>query len=402
MLREIEMRSFPLLRTLETSSIDAHQIVTGDRGGLSRRVKLDLSSGIYQDENKNTPILRAVKEAERILVECQQSKARSTSEGDPEFIESLKSLVFGKLAALSLLAGAQTPGATGALRLAAELIVSAKPDARIWLGTPGWPNYQSIMAAAGLEVRTYSYFDSGRQAISFDPMISALSAARPGDVVVLQACCHNPTGVDIQSAEWAALADMMSRCGLVPLFDLTYQGFGDSLERDVGGLRMILNRVGEALVAYSCNKNFGLYSERTGALFTLSGSASVASTIQSNLHRLVRASWFAPPNHGAAIVKTILASKELRSDWEAELEAMRVRLRNIRVEIASAMPKLSPLANQRGLFFLLPLSGHDVAYLRERHAINVHESARINVACLNVQSIDRLKRAVSACARIKH
>jgi aromatic-amino-acid transaminase len=258
------------------------------------------------------------------------------------------------------------------------------------------------MAAAGLEVRSYSYFDSGQQAIGFDRMISALSAARPGDVVVLQACCHNPTGADLQPAEWAALAGMITRSGLVPLFDLTYQGFGDSLEGDVAGLRAVVNRVGEALVAYSCNKNFGLYSERTGALFALSGSASVASTIQSNLHRLVRANWFAPPNHGAAIVKTILTNKELRDDWEVELEAMRVRLRNIRLAIAGAMPKLMPLSNQRGLFSVLPLVGQEVAYLRDRHAISVHESARINVACLNTQAIDRLKKAMSACARIKH
>ena len=391
----VALRPFPLFRGLEARPADGHLSLMALHQADIRTKKLDLGVGVYRDETGATPVFRAVREAERSLLENQDSKGYLGLAGDEEFIERLKPIVFGKLARSRLLIGVQTPGGTGGLRLAAELIADAKADAQVWIGAPGWPNHWPIMAAAGLKTMTFDYFDRAEQTVRYDKMMSALSFARAGDVVVLQGCCHNPTGADLRPAEWTALADLMAERGLVPLFDMAHQGFGTGLEDDAQGLRIVCNRVGEALVAYSCDKNFGLYRERTGALFALGGTQAAAATVRSNLLALARASWSMPPAHGAAIVRTVLASEALIRDWEAELAVMRHRVAEIRTALARGTPRFAPLAGQRGLFSLLQLQPEHVVDLRERQGIYLTEAGRINVAGLTEKTIDRFKRAVA-------
>ena len=352
-----------------------------------RADKIDVGVGVYRDLEGRTPVLRAVKEAERRLVEGQPSKGYLGPEGDVGYFDALKPIIFGEFDFDERLSGLQTPGGTGALRLAAELIARARPGARIWVGNPTWPNHPPILKAAGLVVADYEHFDVVTQTLTIDRMLDALSDAAPGDVALLHGCCHNPTGADLDVDQWTAVATLLRDRGVLPLIDLAYQGLGTGLEEDALGTRIMLDIVGEGLVAHSCDKNFGLYRERVGALYALSESSEQSHIVQSNLLSLTRANWSMPPDHGAAIVRVILEDAALNADWRTELAEMRDRIQQIRDLLAQADPALAPLANQRGMFSTLPLSVGDVARLREMHGIYMPSSGRINLAGLTPETV---------------
>lgn len=355
--------------------------------GDARADKLDIGVGVYRDARGQTPVMRAVKEAERRLCAEQISKGYLGAEGDIGFFNALKPIIFGAHDYDDRLSGLQTVGGTGALRVAAELVARARPGARVWVGNPTWPNHPPILKAAGLKVAGYDHFDVASQRLTIGRLFDALGEARPGDVALLHACCHNPTGADFDLGQWTAIAELLRDRGVFPLIDFAYQGLGDGLDEDAAGLRRVLDIVGEGLVAYSCDKNFGLYRERVGALYALSQSPARAKIVQSNLLSLTRANWSMPPDHGAAIVRVILEDAALTADWRAELAEMTARLHEMRGLLAAADPALAPLARQRGMFSTLPLSPAEVERLRETRGIYMPSSGRINVLGLTHDTV---------------
>jgi aromatic-amino-acid transaminase len=360
-----------------------------------RARKLDLGVGVYRDAAGATPVLAAVKDAETLLLREQDTKAYLGPEGDVGFLELIASVVFGESAGAADLVSVQTPGGTGALRLAAELVAAANPRARIWMGAPSWPIHAGIFRQARLEVQELPYFDQATQTATFGRFLEGLKAVARGDVTLLHAACHNPTGADLSLAQWALVLDLLQRRGAIPLIDLAYQGLGDGLDEDVAGLRMLAEHCETVLVAQSCDKNFGLYRERTGALF-VRVPQRVRALIRSNLHQLARCAWSMPPDHGAAVVRVILESGDLASQWRAELAQMRDRLRSLRGGLADAAPRLAALRDQRGLFALLPLSGGAVERLRREHGIYMAAAGRINVAGLDAATIPGFAAALDA------
>ncbi|ATE64650.1 amino acid aminotransferase [Rhizorhabdus dicambivorans] len=361
-----------------------------------RAGKIDVGVGVYRDPQGRTPVLRAVKEAERRLVAGQETKAYLGPEGDAGFFEALKPIIFGDADHGARLVGLQTPGGTGALRLAAELIARFNPQARIWVGEPTWPNHHPILQAAGLEIMAYQHFDVATQRLTFARALDALSRARRGDVALLHGCCHNPVGADFDMTQWRELAQLMRERGVLPLIDLAYQGLGRGLDEDAAGARILLETVGEGLLAYSCDKNFGLYRERVGALYALAGEAAAAGVVQSNLLALARANWSMPPDHGAAIVRVILSDPALAADWRTELAEMRDRIRGIRALLADADPRLAPLRGQQGMFSTLPLTPQQVARLRDERGIYMPASGRINLAGLTAETIPTFVDALAS------
>lgn len=360
--------------------------------------KVDLGIGVFKDASGRTPVLASVKAAERYLAAEQTTKAYLGPEGNRAFVDLLKPLVFGERAPLPCLAGIQTPGGTGAVRLGAELVARARPGARVWLGLPSWPNYSPIFRALGLEVRTYRHFNPATQALRFDEMLTALGEARSGDVVVLQACCHNPSGVDPTLDQWALIADVVAQTNAVPFLDVAYQGLGQGLEEDIRGARLVLERSAEALVSVSCSKNFGLYRERTGALYWQSECDIVSNAALSNALAASRASYSMPPDHGAAVVAHILADAELTNRWRDEIGGMRLRIDNMRQlisrEAASRGVALS-LEGGRGMFAMLPLNTDDVVILREREAIYIAGNGRVNLAGLQEADVEKVVNALA-------
>lgn len=353
-----------------------------------RPEKIDLGVGVYRNERGATPVFGAVKEAEQILLETQPTKAYLGPEGDPAFVERLAALVFGEPSTSEpRRTGVQTPGGTGALRLAADLLAKLNPRPTIWIGTPTWPNHEPVFAAAGLPVERYRHFDAATQRLCFAEMLAALGRARAGDVVLLQGCCHNPTGADLDLDQWREIAELLTTRRLIPLVDLAYQGLGIDLDSDIAGTRLVLAQSEEALIAYSCDKNAGLYRERTGALFAQAHDARAARLVHANLLALARANWSMPPDHGAAVVRTILEDADLSRDWRSELATMQQRIAGTRRQLAAADPRLAPLGRQMGLFSLLPITPAAVATLRHEHGIYMAGSGRINVAGLQPDSV---------------
>lgn len=379
---ESEQPEQELFGSLTLQPPDALLALIGAFRADPRADKIDVGVGVYRNAEGQTPVLRSVKEAERRLLSCQATKSYLGPEGDIVFFEALKPIVFGRQDYNARLCGLQTPGGTGALRLAAELINRARPHSRVWVGKPTWPNHALILENAGLRVVDYDYFDVATQRPALDTVLGALGKAESGDVALLQGCCHNPTGVDFDAEQWAAVARVLRERGVFPLIDLAYQGLGDGLEEDAAGTRIVLDVVGNGMVAYSCDKNFALYRDRVGALFALSKSPKQFEILQSNLLSLARVNWSMPPDHGAAVVRMIVEDELLAADWRAELAEMRRRIRLIRAMLAEAEPALAPLASQHGMFSTLALSVDDIARLRDEQGIYMPSSGRINIAGL--------------------
>ena len=355
-----------------------------------RSGKVDLGVGVYRDETGRTPVMRAVKSAEHHLWETQDSKSYIGPEGDPAFLQALALEVFGEGHGGKLIAGVQTPGGTGALRLAAELLAQGRKR-KIWIGTPTWVNHQAIFSAVGLEIGNYRFFDIGKQAVLIDEMLGTLQQAAPGDAVLLQASCHNPTGAALSQQNWRDIADIIAKKGLLPLIDSAYQGLGRGLKQDAAGMMTVLEAASEALVAVSCSKSFSLYRERTGAAFLVGGSGTSLNKGVGNLASYARTSYSMPPAHGAAIVAAILQNPSLRKAWSDELAAMRIRITEIRQAVAEAFgkfrPELAHIGSQEGMFSLLPISPENVRRLRADHAIYMPDSGRMNVAGMRIEDV---------------
>ena len=360
-----------------------------------REDKIDVGVGVYRDPAGTTPILQCVKAAERILLETQETKSYLGSQGDARFTELIKPIVFGEASVGDdRIVGVQTPGGCGALRLGADLIHSADADARVFVGQPTWPNHNPLIGCAGVEMIDYPYYDRESRTVSFDAMMGALAGGRRGDLVLLHGCCHNPTGADLSLDQWREVAAIISERGLVPFVDLAYQGFGNGLEPDAAGTRLVVEAAEQAIVAQSCDKNFGLYRERTGALFVKASSAASAKVAFGNLLQLARTMWSMPPDHGAAIVRTVLDDEALRAQWNEELVAMCARIRTLRSRLAAYDPRLAYIDEQNGMFSMLPLSQEAVLELRDSHGIYMANSARFNVVGLSDENVDRFAAAV--------
>ncbi|WBO20773.1 amino acid aminotransferase [Sphingomonas abietis] len=363
-----------------------------------RSDKIDLGVGVFRDDRGETRVLEAVKRAEQRLLDRQTSKAYLGPDGDKAFVAELGARVFGA-DFMRPWQGLQTPGGTGALRLAAEILVQAGVE-RIWLAAPSWANHAPIFAQAGLRAMAVDAFDVAAQRFDAEAWMDALRAAAPGDAVLLHGCCHNPMGIDPDPAQWRAIADVVAERDLLPLVDLAYQGLGDGWDEDAAGARLVLGRSRYGLLAYSCDKNFGLYRERVGALWATAPNAAAGAVVQSNLLALARANWSMPPDHGAATVRIILEDPELAALWQDEREAMRRRLHALRGELGAQGRigdlDLAPIATGKGLFATLPLAPGPIEYLRREHGIYMAGSGRINIAGFGIGGIERFCDALHA------
>lgn len=345
--------------------------------------KMDLGVGVYRDAGGCTPIMRAVSAAEHILLRTRDTKAYLGPEGDMAYVGLIKPLLFGEdIARDPRIVGIQTVGGCGALRLGAELIKAAGQGSRILVGRPTWPNHEPLIGAAGIEMVEYPYYDRATATLLWDSMREALLGAKAGDVVLLHGSCHNPAGADLTIDMWSEVANIVADRGLIPFIDIAYQGLGNGLEADAAGTRRVVAAAEQAIVAQSCDKNFGLYRERTGTLFVKAGSVAAAQLVFGNMLQLARCMWSMPPDHGAAIVRTILEDMELSADWRTEVDTMYRRTRSLRAELAAADPRLAYIDGQNGMFSLLPISVAAIERLRTDHGVYMAGSGRINVAGL--------------------
>ncbi|MEO5611871.1 MAG: amino acid aminotransferase [Sphingomicrobium sp.] len=356
--------------------------------------KIDVGVGVFRDAAGATPILKVMKEAEQRLLDSQVTKAYLGLAGDTRFAELLRPIVLGEHASDERIAGLQTPGGCGALRLGFELIATANPAAKVLLGTPSWPNHAPIIRAVGLEVVEYPYYERGQGAIRFEDMLAELSKGGPGDVALLHGCCHNPTGADLNPIQWAEVTDVCRERGLIPFVDIAYQGFGRGLDEDAAGLCGILSQCDEVVIAQSCDKNFSCYRDRVGSLFVKTGSVEATARAMGHVFQRSREMWSMPPDHGAACAHIILEDSELRARWLVELTAMRDRINSVRQRIAAADPRLHFIGQQFGMFSMLPVSKEQVLSLREDHAIYMADSGRFNVVGMGDDQIDRFTAAV--------
>ncbi|WP_380054709.1 aromatic amino acid transaminase [Falsihalocynthiibacter sp. SS001] len=362
--------------------------------------KIDLGVGVYKDAEGKTPVMRAVKAAEKQLWETETSKSYTSLAGEPAFHDAMIDLVLGTSVERDRIAAAATPGGTGAIRQAMELVKLANPDATIWLSNPTWPNHPSIIKFLGLPMREYRYFDSETRAVDFEGMAQDLAEAKEGDIVLLHGCCHNPTGANLTLPEWAEVISILQETGATPLIDIAYQGFGDGLEDDAAGVRMVASEMPECLIAASCSKNFGVYRERTGILMAISEKADNTEVAQGTLAFLNRQNFSFPPDHGARLVTMILTDPALRADWQAELEEVRLNMLALREQLAAELQALTGsdrfgfLAQHRGMFSRLGTSPDKVLALREKHGIYMVGDSRLNIAGLNKNSVSILAKAI--------
>ena len=367
-----------------------------------RAGKIDLGVGVYKDATGLTPIMRAVKAAEKQLWETEVTKTYTGLAGEPEYASAMQSLLLGGTIPADRLSAIATPGGTGAIRQALELIQLASPGATVWISNPTWPNHPSIIQYLGMQMAEYRYFDEATRGVDFDGMLADLAGVKPGDVVLLHACCHNPTGANLTLPQWAAVAALLEKTGAVPFVDIAYQGFGDGLEADAAGLRLLAARLPEMLIAASCSKNFGIYRERTGILIALSPRADMRAVVQGNLAFLNRQNYSFPPDHGARLVTMILNTPSLRADWQAELEELRLNMLSLREALADELRRLSGsdrfgfLAEHRGMFSRLGASPEQVETLRRDHGVYMVGDSRMNIAGLNAQTVPVLAAAIIA------
>ncbi|WNO11700.1 amino acid aminotransferase [Teredinibacter sp. KSP-S5-2] len=365
--------------------------------------KIDLGVGVYRDESGATPVFSSVKRAEHWLLETEQSKAYVGPAGNPDFNRLISDLVLGEShPALKdgRVATVQTPGGCGALRVAAELIVRAKATARIWVSNPTWGNHVPLLGDAGLTIQSYPYYNFDTHQLDFEGMLEGLSKASPGDLVLLHACCHNPSGADLSAEQWRLLAGFMLDRQLVPFIDMAYQGFGDGLEDDRYGLSYLAENLPEVIFAISCSKNFGLYRERVGAVGVVSSAVSQTGVILSQLNNVVRGIYSMPPSHGASVVARVLMDEELQASWVAELQGMRLRIVDMRnrfcekVAAAGCGDRFAHIANQKGMFSFLGLSEAQVHKMAADYSVYMVDSSRISLAGLRESNIDYFVDAV--------
>ncbi|MFO7286387.1 MAG: aspartate/tyrosine/aromatic aminotransferase [Gammaproteobacteria bacterium] len=367
--------------------------------------KIDLSVGVYQDEEGRTPILESVKRAERAVFENEDTKTYVAIAGNAAFNRGVEGLLFGDAhpaVADGRVVTLQTPGGSGALCVAAHLIRRARPEARVHISEPSWPNHIPLLTLSGLEIATYPYYDQRAHRVDFERMVDAVEKIPAGDLLLLHACCHNPCGADLTRDQWQTLAELCERRGIVPFIDLAYQGFAEGLDEDAYGVRLMSERMPEVVVVSSCSKNFGLYRERVGSVSIVAANAESAKGVASHAANVARGIYSMPPDHGAAIVARILGDAELRALWEREVAEIRTRLNALRRLLADKLAERSTpvdfsfIANERGMFSFLGLDRERVVALRERFHIYMIESSRINVAGIRPANVDYIADAIAA------
>ncbi|MEH6471328.1 MAG: amino acid aminotransferase [Halopseudomonas sp.] len=374
----------------------------------SRPEKIDLGVGVYKNDQGQTPILATVKKAEAYLLETQDTKTYIGSAGAPELGKAIEQLIFPssyagrqELLASGRVATVQTPGGTGALRVAAVFIHRTLPNAKIWVSNPTWANHFNVFESAGLEVNEYRYYDQPTQSLDFEGMMSALQTIPAGDVVLFHACCHNPTGLDLNAEQWHQVGALLKERKLLPFVDSAYLGFADGLEEDAEGINILADYCQDMLIACSCSKNFGLYNERIGALTVVAATERDAQASFSQINYCVRGNYSMPPNHGAAIVSTIINNPELRQQWQQELTEMRSRILAMRLQFVETLDQLgieqdfSFISKQRGMFSFSGLNPEQVKQLQQDSAIYIVGSGRINVAGMTSSNMDRLCQAIA-------
>ena len=368
-----------------------------------RADKIDLGVGVYKDATGLTPVMHAIKDAEKLLWEQETTKTYVALAGDPAFSDAMINLVLSDAVSRSHVAAVATPGGTGAVRQAFELVKMANPDVRVFVSDPTWPNHLSILKHLDIPVVSYRYFDAETRGVDFDGMMTDLAGAKAGDVILLHGCCHNPTGANLNITQWGEVIALLQSSGATPMIDIAYQGFGDGLDEDAEATRLVASSVPETIIAASCSKNFGIYRERTGLLMIVSQDVGAHTMNQGTLAYLNRQNFSFPPDHGARLVTMVLNDPKLHADWVKELEDVRLSMLGLRQSLADELQRLSGsdrfgfLAQHRGMFSRLGTSPDKVELLRERHGIYMVGDSRLNIAGLNTKTIPILAAAIIDC-----
>jgi len=393
-----------MFETLPTPKLDGIIGLMQAFAADTRTDKIDLGVGVYRDAEGRTPVMRAVKQAEARILDTQDSKSYLSLAGDAAFLTEMETLLLGGAVPSARVAAVGTPGGTSAVRQICELIAKVRPGATVWVSAQTWPNHGPLIAAAGLTARPYRYLDAEAGALDRAGMMTDLAQAQAGEVVLLHGCCHNPTGVDLSAQDWAEVAELLERSGATPFVDMAYQGFGEGLDADAGGLRHLAARLPEVLIAASCSKNFGLYRDRVGIAMAVVPDAQ-RDAMAATLAGLNRQSFAFPPDHGGRVVSTILGDPMLRAVWLEELDGMRARVQENRRALANALreatgsDRMGAVAAQQGMFSILPLTEAQVTKLREDHGIYMLWDGRVNMAGMDPSRAGDVARAVAGVLR---
>ena len=368
-----------------------------------RTTKIDLGVGVYMNDQGHTPVMASVKEAEAQLMQLETTKSYQGIAGDPGYNQHMLELLFGpehSILSSGRVKTIQAPGGSGALRVGAEVIQRARPESKLWVGVPTWPNHIPLLGSAGFEIKEYPYYDRDTKQINADAMMETLRQVPAGDMVLLHGCCHNPTGADLTHAQWDLIADLALERGFIPFIDTAYQGLGDGLDEDAYGLRMMADRLPELLVASSCSKNFGLYRERTGSITFIAENAKQADIVASQAMSVARQIYSMPPAHGALIVSLILGDAALRANWETELTEVRSRIQSMRTLLTDSIQNnaagvdFSRVQQQKGMFSFLGLNTDQLDQLRNEFGIYIVSSSRVNLAGINSSNIGYLSSSI--------
>ncbi len=365
--------------------------------------KIDLGVGVYKDEKGNTPILSAVAKAQTILLEKETSKTYITPQGVQGFIDGMLGLILGtgsKAVLADRVAAVQAPGGCGALRILAELLKRCNDNAKVWVSDPTWANHIPLIGDAGLEIKTYPYFDKASASIRFDAMMETLRQTEKGDIVLLHGCCHNPTGADLTNAQWDEVLAVAKEREFLPFVDIAYQGFGDGLDEDAYGVRLLADNLPEMIIAASCSKNFGLYRERVGLAAIITESSATRQIAQSQIQSVARGIYSMPPSYGGALVDIILSDEALKQEWVSEVDDMRTRMQSLRAMLVTKLAEngaekdFSFVNQQKGMFSFLCITPEQVRAVREKHSVYFVDSSRVNIAGISQANVDTLAKAL--------
>ena len=365
--------------------------------------KIDLGVGVYKDEQGHTPILDSVAKAQTILLGKENSKSYITPQGVQGYIDGMLQLMLGKDCPALLadrVAAVQAPGGCGALRVLSELIKRCDENTTVWVSDPTWANHIPLIGNAGLNIQTYPYFDKANANIKFDEMAECLGQVKKGDVVLLHGCCHNPTGADLSNEQWQVVLELAQKIGFIPFVDTAYQGFGDGLEEDAYGMRLLVNNLPEVIIAASCSKNFGLYRERIGIAVMVTKNSTHRQAIQSQIQFIARGIYSMPPSYGGALVDIILNDATLCQEWKAEVEVMRCRMQDLRSLLVSKMNEYGAtkdfefVKRQKGMFSYLCITPEQVQAVRDQHSVYFVNSSRVNIAGISKANVDTLAKAL--------
>lgn len=369
----------------------------------NRAEKIDLGVGVYQDDRGRTPVMASVKEAESRLMELETTKSYQGMAGDPDYNQRMMELLLGKdhtILSTGRVKSIQAPGGSGALRVGAEVIRRARPESKLWVGIPTWPNHIPLLGSAGFDIKQYPYYDMDARQVDTEKMMETLRQVPVGDLVLLHGCCHNPTGADLTNEQWDSIADLALERGFIPFIDTAYQGLGNGLDQDAYGMRMMAERLPEVIIASSCSKNFGLYRERTGSITFIAETSEQADIVVSQAMSTARSIYSMPPAHGALLVSMVLGDPQLRSQWEAELEEVRLRIKSMRnllcdsLENNAAGMDFSHIKRQNGMFSFLGITTPQLERLRTEFGIYIVSSTRINLAGVNSNNIKHLTQSL--------